>query len=73
MNCFSISEPNGISLCNKQEYLDKLLDQFGGPKKDNQGQNHGPRVVKVKTQVEYYVLKDVLEKTEQHNMNQFIR
>lgn len=33
MNC-SISEPNGILLSNKQEYLDKLLDQFRDPKKD---------------------------------------
>ena len=46
MNCFSISEPNGISLCNKQEYLEKLLDQFGDPKIDNLDQNHGPLVIK---------------------------
>lgn len=34
MNCCSISEPNGILLSNKQEYLDKLLDQLRDPKKD---------------------------------------
>jgi hypothetical protein len=71
MNCFSIFDPNG-NVHDDQQALDRLLQHFGDPKKDNLGETHAPIVDKIKSLVEYSVLKDVLKRSEL-SMQEFYR
>ena len=71
MNCFSIFDPNG-NVHDDQQALDRILQHFGDPKKDNLGESHAPIVDKIKSLVEYSVLKDVLKGSEL-SMQEFYR
>jgi hypothetical protein len=73
--CFSESITSCKLLGNvhdDQQALDRLLQHFGDPKKDNLGETHAPIVDKIKSLVEYSVLKDVLKRSEL-SMQEFYR